>query len=149
MRRLLSDGEERAIQAYVDEALAHCRIVGKLAMKDRCPNDQAFTAAFRPQLRVIIEEAFKLLTTIQERMLTVNYEPYTPPNGDEFNPEFMDVDQEDKTFPNDHVVCTTGLGLFYWRKEGREATSKMSPKSVFKKAQVLTEGNLNYLVASE
>lgn len=139
---------EVQVQAYIDEALGHCRTVGQLAMKDCCPNDRAFAGAFRPQLQVIMEEAFKLLTAIQARMITANYEPYIPSDGDEFHPESMVVAQQDNPFPNGRVVCTTGLGLLYWSEEGSEDASEMSPSSVFKEAQVLTEGILDDLVAS-
>ncbi|KIO27485.1 hypothetical protein M407DRAFT_232745 [Tulasnella calospora MUT 4182] len=144
----LASQKQSAVQAYVSEALARCRIVGRLVMKSQCPDDQAFENAFQTQLRAIMEEAFELSTAIQERMITANYEPYMPRSGDSFQSEFMAVEKGDEIFPDDHVVCTTGIGLLYWKKEGRENTSRLSPKLVFKAAQVFTEGNLMELVAS-
>lgn len=112
-------------------------------MKSHCPDDQAFEDAFKTQLHAIMDEAFGLSTIIQERRVTANYEPYMPPSGTPFQPESMVVETRDKTFPDDYVVCTTGLGLLYWKKEGRVRTSEPSLKHVFKEAQVFTERNLN------
>lgn len=81
-------------------------------------------------------------------MITANYEPFIPSDGDEFDPESMVVAQEDNSFPNDRVVCTTGLGLLCWLEEGSEDALEMSSSSVFKEAQVLTEGILDDLVTS-
>ncbi|KAG8902707.1 hypothetical protein FRC01_009499, partial [Tulasnella sp. 417] len=143
LRRILSTQERTAVQAYVRETLAHCRVVGQLVMKSHCPNEKTFEDAFQAQLHSIMEEALGLSTILQERRITANYEPFVPPTGAPFQPESMVVETRDKIFANDHVVCTTGLGLLYWKKEGRERTSERSPKHVFKEAQVFTERNLN------
>ncbi|KAG9044027.1 hypothetical protein FS837_008863 [Tulasnella sp. UAMH 9824] len=146
LRGALSNMEQLAVQAYVSEALANCRVVGRLAMKSQCPNDQAFEDAFQSPLRSIVEEAFGLSTMIQERMITANYGPFLPRSGDPFDPKTMVVEKGDKVSENDHVVCTTGIGLVCWKKEGRDSTSKLSPQFVFKEAQVFTEASLNDLI---
>lgn len=142
LRRVMSSHERSAVRTCVREALAHCGVVGRLVMKSHCPDEQAFKDAFQPQLHAIMDEAFGLSTIIQERRVTANYEPYMPPSGTPFQPESMVVETRDKAFPDDHVVCTTGLGLLYWKKEGRVRTSEPSPKHVFTEAQVFTERNL-------
>ncbi|KAG8937831.1 hypothetical protein FRC00_000355 [Tulasnella sp. 408] len=139
--------EETAVQIYVHEALELCRTATRLAMKNRSPDDESFANALQPQTKEIVEEAFKLLNTLQEKMVTRNYEPYTFGNGRTFRPEKMILDKQDTEYPDDHVVCTTGLGMSYTRKKGRELTSESPRTYVFKKPQVLTDGNLNDMVA--
>lgn len=93
-----------------------------------------------------MEEAFKLLTTIQEKVVTTNYEPYIRPNGRRFNPDKMTLSKQDKEYPDDHVVCTTGFGMLYSRMKGRELNAE-SRMHIFKRPQVLTEANLHDMVA--
>ncbi|KAG8937834.1 hypothetical protein FRC00_000358 [Tulasnella sp. 408] len=145
LRQTLSGGEQAAIGAYVSEALANCLAVGRLAMQNRLPNDQSLMDDFQDELRIIMTEAIELSYMIREKMITANYEPYVPSGGASFEPKFMTVEQQEKAAPDDRVICTTGIGLLYWRKEGGEGTSKTSPKLAFKKAQVFTVGNLHVL----
>lgn len=145
MRQTLSGAEEAAIGAYVSEALASCLAVGRLAMQNRFPSDQSLVDDFQAELRIIITEAIELSYMIREKMITANYEPYVPAGGAPFDPKFMAVEQQEKAAPDDRVICTTGIGLLYWRKEGGEGTSKTSPKLAFKKAQVFTVGNFHVL----
>ncbi|KAG8929280.1 hypothetical protein FRC00_001497 [Tulasnella sp. 408] len=145
--RTLPSLEQSAVQVYVNEALANCLVVGRLAMKSQCPNGQAFEDAFQDPLRSIMEEAFRLSATIQEKMITANYGPYLPRIGAPFDPESMVVEKGDKVSANDHVVCTTGIGLLCRKKEGRDSTSSLSPEYFFKPAQVFTEASLNNLIA--
>lgn len=116
-------------------------------MKNRCPDDESFGNAFGIQTKEIIEEAFKLLTTIREKVVTRNYEPYILANGRTFRPEGMTLDKQDRAYKHDHVVCTTGLGMVYSRKNGREVTSEQPRMTLFTKPQVLTEGNLTDMIA--
>ncbi|KIO22621.1 hypothetical protein M407DRAFT_216245 [Tulasnella calospora MUT 4182] len=146
LRQLLESNDEAAIQAYVNEAHELCQTAGRLAMKNRCPDGESFRNTLQPQTREIVEEAFKLLTTIQEKMVTANYEPYIRPNGRPFRSDKMNLSKQDKEYPNDHVVCTTGFGMLYSRRTGRELTSE-SRMHIFKKPQVLTEANLHDMVA--
>lgn len=139
--------EEQAIQVYANEALGYCRTAGRLVMKTRCPNDQEFAISFEMKLKEIMADVVKLLTTIQEKWTTTNFEPYTPGNGTQFSAEIMEIGKQDNYFNNDRVVCITGLGLSYWSKNGRENTSGAPQKYVFKKVQVLTEGTLCEMIA--
>lgn len=138
--------EEQAIEAFANEALGYCRLAGRLIMKNRCPDDQAFANAFQLQMKEIMDETFKLLTNIQEKIMTTNYHTYRPPNGGPFSSETMDVDKQDRRYPNDIVVSTTGLGLLYSQKKGREISNQPPPMYVFKKPQVLTEKTLNEMI---
>lgn len=148
LREALSSREQSAIRAYASEALESCRAVGRLTMKSQCPNDQALENAFQAPLRAIMEETFGLATIIQEKMITANYGPHLPPSGAPFDPESMVVEKGDKVSANDQVVCTTGIGLLCWKKEGRDSSSRLWPQYVFKQAQVFTEASLNDLIAS-
>ncbi|KAG8929075.1 hypothetical protein FRC01_004907 [Tulasnella sp. 417] len=112
-------GEDVAIRIYVKEALGLCHTATRLAMKNRCPDDESFTNALEPQMKEIVEEAFKLLTAIQEKMVTANYEPYTRENRRSFRSDRMTLGKQDSEYPDDHVVCSTGLGMVYSRKKGR------------------------------
>ncbi|KIO27476.1 hypothetical protein M407DRAFT_232735 [Tulasnella calospora MUT 4182] len=139
--------EDTAIQIYVKEALDLCQTATRLAMKNRCPDDESFESALKPQTKEIVEEAFKLLTTIQEKMVTTNYAPEVRGNGRTFRPEKMTISKQDTEYPNDRVVCTTGLGMLYSGKKGRELSSESTRMHTFRKPEVLTEGNLNDMVA--
>ncbi|KAG8938220.1 hypothetical protein FRC04_009248 [Tulasnella sp. 424] len=139
---------DQAVQLYIQEALHHCRLAARLALRSNCPDDQTFINTFQAQLTAITEDAFKLQGSIQEKMLTANYESYLPVNGTSFQEEFMEVDKADEVFPKDTVVCTTRLGVTLSRKKGRENLWDVE-KEVFLKAQVLTEGNLTDILGSE
>ncbi|KAG9009251.1 hypothetical protein FRB90_008495 [Tulasnella sp. 427] len=140
--------EEQAIEIYVNDAMKTCRTAGQVLLKNRCPAPAAFATVFEPKLKDIIRHAFQLLTDIQESMMTTNFEPYVPPSGIPFEPKNMDVNPQDKTdYAGDVVVCVTGVGLLYSRKNGRERTNEVPMKDVFKKPKVLTEANLKDIVA--
>ncbi|KAG9043147.1 hypothetical protein FS837_009946 [Tulasnella sp. UAMH 9824] len=139
--------EEQAIQVYGNEALGYCRTAGRLVMKNRCPDDYAFAATFDPKLKEIMADAVKILTVFQEKRITTNFEPFIPEKGARFSAENMEIGKQDKLFDNDRVVCITGLGLLYWGKRGRENTSGMPTKYIFKKVEVFTENNFNEMVA--
>lgn len=139
---------DQAVQYYVQEALHHCRLAARLALRNSCPDDQTFINTFQAQLTAIMDDAFKLQGSIQEKMLTANYDPYLPANGTPFREDFMEVDKADEVFPEDTVVCTTRLGVTLSRKKGRENSWDVE-KEVFLKAQVLTEGNLADILTSK
>ncbi|KAG8996768.1 hypothetical protein FRB90_012642 [Tulasnella sp. 427] len=140
--------EEQAIEIYVNDAMKTCRTAGQVLLKNRCPAPEAFATVFEPKLKDIIRHAFQLLTDIQESMMTTNFEPYVPPSGIPFDPKNMDVNPQDKAdYAGDVVVCVTGVGLLYSRKNGRERTNEVPMKDVFKKPKVLTEANLGDIVA--
>lgn len=138
---------EEAVQLYVREALGYCRLAARLALKSACPDDQAFLDAFQAQMTEIMEEAFKLRTIIQERMLTANYDPYLPKNGEAFRADIMEVPKEDEKHSKDTVVCATRLGLISSRKRERENSSELM-KELSLRAQVLTDRNLCDIIAS-
>ncbi|KAG8938627.1 hypothetical protein FRC04_008140 [Tulasnella sp. 424] len=139
---------DQAVQLYIQEVLHHCRLAARLALRSSCPDDQTFVNTFQPQLTAIIEDAFKLQGSIQEKMLTANYDSYLPANGTPFREDLMEVDKADQVFPKDTVVCTTRLGVTLSRKKGRENLWDVE-KEVFLKAQVLTEGNLTDILGSK
>ncbi|KAG8957099.1 hypothetical protein FRC00_004471 [Tulasnella sp. 408] len=140
MKSLVS--REGALQFYVKEAVEHCYLAARLALKSNCPDGQGFFGAFQTQMKEILEGAFKLRDNIQENMLTTNYDPYLPPYGTTFGPDFMEVDSKsDRQFAEDTVVCVTRLGMIHSRKRERE-NSAYIPGETFLKAQVLTARNL-------
>ncbi|KAG8937828.1 hypothetical protein FRC00_000352 [Tulasnella sp. 408] len=148
LKRCMRKKEEETIQTYVKEALAHCHVVGRLAMQRQFPEDKVFWDAFQVQIREIMEEAFKLRTTVQERTLTANYDPYLPANGTPFRAESMDIDEDDQVFDNDIVVCTVWLGMTSSHKNGRDASSRIQT-GLFEKAVVLTKCNLEDILAGK
>ncbi|KAG8918679.1 hypothetical protein FRC01_001726 [Tulasnella sp. 417] len=137
------------LQSSVDEALTNCYLAARLALKSSCPDYQAFVDAFRGPVTEIMEEAAKLRTNIQEKMLTANYEPYLPAPAVSFKAESMEVDLKvDRVFLRDTVVCTTRLGLGSSRKKERE-NSQVLLRENFLKAQVLTERNLREILTGK
>lgn len=146
IRRRIHLHHERAVQFYVREALEHCYLAARLALKSSCPDDQAFLDAFHAQMTEIMEETFKLRTKIQEKMLTANYDPYLPTNGTIFRSDIMEVAKEDEEHSKDTVICTTRLGMISSRKRERE-NSREPVKELSLKAQVLTDRNLGDIIA--
>ncbi|KAG9009247.1 hypothetical protein FRB90_008491 [Tulasnella sp. 427] len=146
LKQVMQD-EGPGIQYYTDRAINLCQTATLLALKSRCPDTETFKAAFLDQTREIVQETSKLLTTIQERMVTTNYRPYLFKNGRTFRPEKMALGKQDTPFQNDSVVCTVALGMLHSRKRARENSEEEPPFFMFSKPQVFTEGNLNDLIA--
>lgn len=75
---------ENALQSYVDEAIENCYLAACPVLKGSCPDHRIFLDTFGTQITEIMDEAAKLRTNMQEKLLTANYEPYLPAPGARF-----------------------------------------------------------------